>query len=87
MLRLKAAFNKGMQKLSEETGGRAYPNPGNPAQVFAEIENDLRSMYVLGFVPPEETRDGKYHQLEVTVSGRDARVRARKGYTIPASPN
>ncbi len=87
LLRLRAAFNKGMQKLSDETGGRAYPSPGEAAEVFAEIEGALRSMYVLGFVPPEEARDGKFRPLEITVPDKEVRVRARKGYTIPSSPN
>lgn len=85
--RAKAPLNDAMQKLSDETGGRAYPDPGDPADVFAEIEQALRNLYVLGFVPPEDARDGKFHQLKITVPGRDVRVRARQGYTIPASPN
>ena len=49
---------KNLQRLSDETGGRAYLSPGRSPTMFAEIENDLRSMYVLGFVPPEEASNG-----------------------------
>jgi VWFA-related protein len=75
-----------MKRLSEETGGRSYPSPGDGVAAFAEIENDLRNMYVLGFAAPEEARDGKFHKLEITVPNREVRVRARRGYTVPPSP-
>ena len=50
--------------------------------MFAEIENDLRSMYVLGFVPPEEASNGLFRKLEVKVADPSLRVRARRGYSV-----
>jgi hypothetical protein len=41
----------------------------------------LRSLYVLGFVLPEQAHDGKFHKLEVTSTRPGVRVRFRKGYT------
>jgi hypothetical protein len=49
--------------------------------MFAEIENDLRSMYVLGFVPPEEAGNGLFRKLELKVADPSLRVRARRGYS------
>ena len=46
----------------------------------AQIENELRNLYVLGFTPPEEARDGKFHQLAVKTAKDGVIVRARKGY-------
>lgn len=76
---------KNLQRLSNETGARAYLSPGNPAAIFGEIENDLRSMYVLGLVPPEEADNGLFRKLEVKVANPSLRVRARPGYSV--SPN
>jgi len=81
--RLRAELTKSMQRLSNETGGKQFSSSSD--SVFAEIENDLRNLYVLGFTPPEEARDGKFHKLEVKVSNPELRVRARKGYAVPVT--
>jgi VWFA-related protein len=73
---------KNLRRLSNETGGRAYLSPSNPTAIFAEIENDLRSMYVLGFVPPEEASNSKFRKLELKVADPKLRVRARPGYSV-----
>ncbi len=75
------AVSRGLERLSRETGGLIFGNPGNKiSEVFAKIEADLRNLYVLGFTPPAETRDGQFHRLEVTTPRADLRVRARAGY-------
>jgi Ca-activated chloride channel family protein len=75
------AASHGLDRLSRETGGSVFPNPGRKtAEVFGRIESDLRSMYILGFSPPAEARDGKFHKLEVKASAPDLVVRAREGY-------
>jgi VWFA-related protein len=75
------AASRGLERLSRETGGLVFPNPGRrTSEVFAKIENDLRNMYVLGFTPPAEAWDGKFHQLKVTTPRHDLVVRSRAGY-------
>jgi VWFA-related protein len=75
------AAARGLEKLSRETGGLTYPNPGKKtSQVFSEIESDLRNLYVLGFTPPAEARDGKFHKLDVKTAHKDLVVRYRSGY-------
>jgi VWFA-related protein len=77
-----AQGKRDLRKLSAGTGGRAYDNPeGDLPKVFAQIENELRNLYILSFVLPESERDNKFHKLEVKVSRKDVRVRARDGYT------
>ena len=61
------AVSRGLARLSRETGGLIFPNPGRKtSEVFAQIESDLRNMYVLGFTPAGDAHDGKFHKLEVT---------------------
>jgi len=75
------AVSRGMEKMSRETGGVTYPNPGRRlGEVFSQIEADLRNLYVIGFTPAVEARDGKFHKLEVKPVRKDIVVRARAGY-------
>lgn len=69
-----------LRRLSEETGGSFFDAPKDPAKVFAQIEAELRHLYVLSFVLPERDRDGKFHKLTVKSSRPGTRVRARAGY-------
>jgi len=75
------AVSRGLARLSTETGGLTFPNPGGKAsEIFAQIEADMRNLYMLGFSPPEEAWNGKFHKLEVKVDEKDLVVRARAGY-------
>ena len=55
-------------KIAEETGGRLYPaNPAELPDIAQKIGVDLRNRYVLGYAPPSQQRDGKYHRVQVMV--------------------
>jgi VWFA-related protein len=81
----KMTGNRGLERLTDETGGYTFPNPENrmPA-VFTKIEDDLRNLYVIGFTPPEAYRDGRFHKLEVKTIRKDLIVRSRAGYYAQA---
>jgi Ca-activated chloride channel family protein len=75
------AVSRGLEKMSRETGGLTFPNPGRRLpEVFSQIESELRNMYVIGFTPAVEARDGTFHKLEVKPVRKDLVVRARAGY-------
>lgn len=75
------AASRGLEKISRETGGLTFPNPGRRLpEVFSQIETELRNMYVIGFTPAVEVRDGKFHKLEVKPVRKDLVTRARAGY-------
>jgi Ca-activated chloride channel homolog len=75
------AVSRGMERLSRETGGLSFSNPGHKiSEVFSQIEQDLRNMYVLGFSPPNNARDGRFHKLDVKTSSAGWMVRTRAGY-------
>jgi VWFA-related protein len=80
------AVTHGLERLDRETGGLTFPNPGKKtAEVYTRIESDLRNMYVLGFTPPAEARDGKFHKLDVKTVRGNLVVRSRAGYWAPDS--
>jgi VWFA-related protein len=75
------AVSHGLERLSRETGGLTFANPGRKiSDVFSQIEFDLRNLYVLGFTPPTGARDGAFHKLDVTTTRPDLLVRSRSGY-------
>ena len=55
-------------------------------QVYARIIDELKAQYVLGFVPDEKARDGRYRRLEVEVKRKGYKVRHRRGYYAPEAP-
>lgn len=77
-----------LRRLAGETGGRLFNAPeGGSAEIFSQIEEELRAMYVLGFRLPEEGRDGQGHRLEVKWRHGGVEVRARKRYVAETTAN
>jgi Ca-activated chloride channel family protein len=71
-----------LHRLAAETGGLSFraPGSGDASAIFSQIEEELRTMYVLGFHVPEASRDGKAHRLEVRSKRRGVTLRAKKRY-------
>jgi VWFA-related protein len=80
--RAKSKAASALRHLTDETGGRYYDaSLKAPAEIFEEIENDLRTQYVLAFVPSKDRRDGKFHKVEIRSNRTGVVIRARQGYT------
>ncbi|HXG91908.1 MAG TPA: VWA domain-containing protein [Blastocatellia bacterium] len=72
-----------LRRVSEETGGRAYfpRGPEDLLDDFRQIENDLRSQYIVAYSPSNTAHDGSFRRIEVRINNRpDARVIHRRGY-------
>jgi Ca-activated chloride channel family protein len=72
-----------LRRLSEETGGRAYfpLGPDDLMDDFRQIENELRSQYLVAYAPSNTARDGSFRRIEVRLNGRDdVRIIHRRGY-------
>jgi VWFA-related protein len=70
----------GLARVAEDTGGgyteiRAGQDLG---AAFAQVAEELHSQYLLGYTPPK--RDGKVHDIDVRVSQKGLKPRARKNY-------
>jgi Ca-activated chloride channel family protein len=73
----------GLARVAEETGGgyteiRVGQNLG---AAFARVADELHSQYLLGYALPK--RDGKKHDIEVRVTPRGMKPRAKKSYVAP----
>jgi Ca-activated chloride channel family protein len=73
----------GLARVAEETGGGyAEIRAGHDLGArFARIADELHSQYLVGFAPPN--RDGKVHRIDLRVSQRGLKPRARKSYVAP----
>ena len=79
-----------LDDLAEQTGGRLYrvENLDDLVYVSARISRDLRSQYVLGYSPSNQTRDAKYHSVRLKVISPQGtpglRTYYRRGYYAPS---
>jgi Ca-activated chloride channel family protein len=68
-------------KFCAETGGNVYyiDQASELRRIYEDIQNELRSQYVLGFYPPEGIRPGsKWRELQVQVT--EGRAKTIRGY-------
>ena len=75
-----------MHKLAEQTGGRVIDVGSNAKKLrdaFDQIGAELRSQYMVGYVPTNTATDGKYRKMEVKAVNTDYKIQARKGYYAP----
>ena len=84
--RQRSSPDRGLKKLSEETGGGFYllKKEDELGPTFTRIAQELHSQYVLGFSPA--TLDGKVHKLEVKLKKGGMEPRARKSYVASRDP-
>lgn len=70
----------GLPKIAEETGGGYFEltRAEDLETTFARVADELHRQYALGFEPPK--LDGKMHKLQVKISERGMKARARKNY-------
>ena len=74
--------------ISEQTGGRMFKTQGvRLSDIAQKISIDLRNRYLLGYVPSNRERNGRYHQVEVKIVAPKGlppvRAHWRTGYYAP----
>ncbi len=71
-----------LRKLTEPTGGRTFhvDDENKLDAIFADIQEEMRSQYAIGFKPPDEVRDGSFRKLEVRSRKSGMKVTTRSGY-------
>jgi VWFA-related protein len=71
-----------MDQLTHDTGGRVI-NVGNNGkklqEAFDQIQDELRTQYLVSYTPKNQEFDGKFRQINLDC-GRDLKVTTRKGY-------
>jgi Ca-activated chloride channel family protein len=72
-----------LQQFADETGGRAFfpYHVDDVLQGFEDISVELRSQYLLGYIPANGLTDGKFRKVKIEVPGhKELQIRSRKGY-------
>jgi Ca-activated chloride channel family protein len=71
-----------LERFSNETGGKLHlvNDPDEWKEAVAEVTEDLRFQYVLGYYPSREKWDGSFRRIQVETDRGRLVVRARNGY-------
>jgi VWFA-related protein len=84
---VKLSGDKILERIAEATGGRAFfPfQMTDVANAFAEIQDELRSQYLMAYVPDDFLNDGRFRTIQITANQKKQfHVRAKRGYYAPA---
>ena len=76
-----------LKELSSKTGGRVFfPYSAEDLHhAFSLIEEEVRNVYSLTYVPTKKERDGKFRKIKVKlVKAKNLVVRHRRGYYAPS---
>jgi VWFA-related protein len=72
-----------LQQFADETGGRSFfpYHVDDVLQGFEDISVELRSQYLLGYIPVNGLTDGKFRKVKIEVPGhKELEIHSRKGY-------
>jgi Ca-activated chloride channel family protein len=77
-----------LRKLATDTGGRAFfPTRDIELRTIHElVASEVTLRYILTYVPKNQTVDGTWRKIAVSVADPTLRVRARPGYFAPRPP-
>src|SRR5581483_6405993 len=78
--------DKVLERIADATGGRAFfPfQASDVGNAFVEIQDELRSQYLLSYKPADFRADGSFHTIEILAQNHKGfRVRNRRGYFAP----
>lgn len=77
--------DKNLKMLADATGGRAFfPfKLQELADAFHDIQEELRSQYVVAYKPDQFQANGQFRPVQITMADKKFRIRAKKGYYVP----
>lgn len=77
-----ASGKKVLEQIARETGGRFFQvSRSHPIdKVFADIEEELRNQYSIGYTPDPPAEGGVYRHVHLTTRRKNTTVVTREGY-------
>lgn len=78
----KGEARRQLEKIAEETGGRGYfiSDVAELQAIYAAIEEELRSQYLLAYQSTNTTRSNIFRSIEVKVEGSGLEAKTLRGY-------
>jgi len=83
-----------LNRLSERSGGRAYfpKDERELRQAFQQIEEEMRSQYLIAYEPVDQKRDGSYRTIEIQLVNAElkkqkVKITHRQGYFAKTDKN
>ncbi len=76
------SFTSRVDRLVDGTGGRVFyaKEYDNLGKVYSDIEEELRSQYLLAFYPKEPSRGESWRSIEIEVAKKGLKARTLEGY-------
>jgi VWFA-related protein len=70
-----------LQRIAGETGGRYFQisKKDTVDDAYAQIAEELRTQFILGYTPPKDQSSG-YHNIHLVTKNKDQQVQTRAGY-------
>jgi VWFA-related protein len=80
--KLQTGVRSKLNDLARETGGRTFfiSRAAELVTVYREIEEELRSQYLVAYSSDRTEQDGQFRQVEVKVRGGKLKARTISGY-------
>ncbi len=82
-----------MNKIAEKTGGRAFfpRDERELREAFKQIEDEMRSQYLIAYEPADQKLDGSYRKIEIQLTSQQmqkdkVKVTHRQGYFAKTAP-
>jgi len=71
-----------LRHMAEETGGHMFQvdRKNSLDSIFDQIQQEMRSQYLISYTPTNGKHDGTYRKIEVRPHDKDLKVQVRKGY-------
>jgi len=69
-----------MERIADGTGGKAFIHTNDLKSAVESALEDGSSYYTIGYMPPAEAADGKFHRIQVQVEGKGFSAAYRGGY-------
>jgi VWFA-related protein len=74
----------GSDVVADDSGGFTVRNTNDLSSGIQRIANETQAYYLLGYIPTNTARDGRFRKIQVKLANSKGReVRARKGYYAP----
>lgn len=77
---LKSSPEAGLARLARETGGVFVSDTNGIAGRLRRVDDDLRTYYLVTYVPKNTTYDGAFRRVAVTSRRSGVKLRTREGY-------